>query len=144
MWSLSPTLPSLQAIVRRNLIPRPRHRARRVLLHVLQTRKDPPIVGDSGVDVGRHQLVDCRRAHGNRRARWLAEYERELIPERTALKRASARANATKFGRPRKVTGAEHIAPARPLRTYGHIARYLGVGRSTLYRYLAEVGTDRG
>ena len=30
----------------------------------------------------------------------LAEYERELIKERTALKRASSRANGTKFGRP--------------------------------------------
>jgi DNA invertase Pin-like site-specific DNA recombinase len=33
----------------------------------------------------------------------LAEYERELTKERTALKRASSRANGTKFGRPKKV-----------------------------------------
>jgi DNA invertase Pin-like site-specific DNA recombinase len=33
----------------------------------------------------------------------LAEYERELIKERSALKRASSRANGTRFGRPRKV-----------------------------------------
>src|ERR1700740_3342708 len=32
----------------------------------------------------------------------LAEYERELIKERSAWKRASSRANGTKFGRPRK------------------------------------------
>jgi DNA invertase Pin-like site-specific DNA recombinase len=35
----------------------------------------------------------------------LAEYERELIKERTALKRASFRANSTKFGRPRTSEG---------------------------------------
>jgi DNA invertase Pin-like site-specific DNA recombinase len=40
----------------------------------------------------------------------LADYERELIKERIALKRAVSRANGTKFGRPRKVDDAEHIA----------------------------------
>jgi DNA invertase Pin-like site-specific DNA recombinase len=72
----------------------------------------------------------------------LAEYERELIKERTALKRASSRANGTKFGRPRKVSDAEHIATAKRMKADGHtskdIARYLRVSRATLYRYLAE------
>lgn len=72
----------------------------------------------------------------------LAEYERELIKERTALKRASSRANGTKFGRPRKVSDAEHIATARRMQADGHtgkdIAKYLGVSRATLYRYLSE------
>ena len=40
----------------------------------------------------------------------LAEYERELAKERTALKRAASHANGTKFGRPRKVIDADHIA----------------------------------
>src|SRR6202171_4158017 len=40
----------------------------------------------------------------------LAEYERELTKERTALKRASSRANGTKFGRPRQVFDSHHIA----------------------------------
>ena len=40
----------------------------------------------------------------------LAEYERELTKERAALKRATSRANGTRFGRPRKVADAEHIA----------------------------------
>lgn len=73
----------------------------------------------------------------------LAEYERELIKERTALKRAASRANGTKFGRPRKVDDAEHIAIAKRMKTDGHtaraIARYLGVSRATLYRYLATM-----
>lgn len=72
----------------------------------------------------------------------LAEYERELIKERTALKRASSRANGTKFGRPRKVDGTEHIATAKRMKADGHtgkdIAKYLGVSRATLYRYLAD------
>jgi DNA invertase Pin-like site-specific DNA recombinase len=33
----------------------------------------------------------------------LAEYERELVKERTALKRQASRANGTKLGRPKKV-----------------------------------------
>lgn len=72
----------------------------------------------------------------------LAEYERELIKERTALKRATSRANGTKFGRPRKVSDVDHIATARRMRRDGHtardIAKYLGVSRATLYRYLAS------
>ncbi|KUI48411.1 hypothetical protein AU198_20790 [Mycobacterium sp. GA-1199] len=72
----------------------------------------------------------------------LAEYERELIKERTALKRSASRANGTRFGRPRKVSDAEHIATARRMKVDGHtvkdIAKYLGVSRATLYRYLDE------
>jgi DNA invertase Pin-like site-specific DNA recombinase len=72
----------------------------------------------------------------------LAEYERELIKERSALKRASSRANGTKFGRPRKVDDAEYIATAKRMKADGHtgkdIAKFLGVSRATLYRYLTE------
>ena len=73
----------------------------------------------------------------------LAEYERELIRERTALKRASSRANGTKFGRPRKVDDAEHIATAKRMKADGHSGRDIakfcsGVSRATLYRYLTE------
>jgi DNA invertase Pin-like site-specific DNA recombinase len=71
----------------------------------------------------------------------LAEYERELIMERTALKRAASRAHGTKFGRPRKVDDADHIATAKRMKADGHtakdIAKFLGVSRATLYRYLA-------
>jgi DNA invertase Pin-like site-specific DNA recombinase len=72
----------------------------------------------------------------------LAEYERELIKERTALKRQASRANGTRFGRPKKVVDAEHIATARRMKADGHtakdIAKYLGVSRANVYRYLAE------
>jgi DNA invertase Pin-like site-specific DNA recombinase len=72
----------------------------------------------------------------------LAEYERELVKERTALKRAASRASGTKFGRPRKVKDADHVATAKRMKADGHtgrdIAKYLGVSRATLYRYLAD------
>ncbi len=72
----------------------------------------------------------------------LAEYERELIKERTALKRAASRANGTRFGRPRKVDDADHITTAKRMKADGHtgrdIAKYLGVSRASLYRYLGE------
>ena len=72
----------------------------------------------------------------------LAEYERELVKERTALKRAISLANGTKFGRRKKVAHPSHIATARRMKIDGHvakdIAKYLGVSRATLYRYLAD------
>jgi DNA invertase Pin-like site-specific DNA recombinase len=42
----------------------------------------------------------------------LAEYERELIKERTALKRATSRAKGTKYGRPKSVNDPVHMATA--------------------------------
>jgi DNA invertase Pin-like site-specific DNA recombinase len=74
----------------------------------------------------------------------LAEYERELTKERTALKRQASRANGTRFGRPKKVADPGHIATAGRMKANGHtardIAKYLGVSRATLYRYLTEDG----
>jgi DNA invertase Pin-like site-specific DNA recombinase len=71
----------------------------------------------------------------------LAEYERELTRERTALKRVASRGNGTRFGRPRKVSNNDHVATAKRMKSDGHtskdIAKYLGVCRATLYRYLA-------
>ena len=71
----------------------------------------------------------------------LAEYQRELTKERTALKRAATRANGTTFGWPRKVANAEHVSTAKRMKADGHaakdIAKYLGVSRAMLYRYLA-------
>jgi DNA invertase Pin-like site-specific DNA recombinase len=72
----------------------------------------------------------------------LAEYERELVRERTALKREASRANGTRFGRPRKVANVEHVSTAKRMKADGHtakdIAKYLGVSRATLYRYLSD------
>jgi hypothetical protein len=74
----------------------------------------------------------------------LAEFEQELVKERTPLKRVTSRANGRKFGRHRKVDDTEHIATAKRMKADGHtakdIAKYLGVSRPTLYRYLSEHG----
>jgi DNA invertase Pin-like site-specific DNA recombinase len=74
----------------------------------------------------------------------MAEFERELVKERTDLKREAAKKNGTKFGRPRKVDDSTHIATAKRMKADGHtgrdIAKYLGVSRATLYRYLTEDG----
>ena len=52
------------------------------------------------------------------------------------------RANGTKFGRPRKVDDSVDIATAQRMKADGHtgkdIAKYLGVSRATLYRYLGD------
>ena len=71
-----------------------------------------------------------------------AEYERELVRERTALKLAHARKSGVKFGRPTKLT-SEQAALARRMKESGEtaatIGKTLGIGRTTLYRYLGEV-----
>lgn len=115
----------------------------RNMLHVLQTVRDMTERGvtlvsvtdgiDSSTPAGRMMIGVLGS---------LAEYERELVKERTALKRAASRANGTRFGRPMKVSDPEHIATARRMKADGHtgkdIAKYLGVSRATLYRYLDE------
>jgi DNA invertase Pin-like site-specific DNA recombinase len=76
----------------------------------------------------------------------LAEYERELTRERTALKRTASRAIGTKFGRPRKVANVEHVSTAKRMKTDAHtakdIAKHLGVSRATLYRTLPNPPPD--
>ena len=71
----------------------------------------------------------------------IAEYERELVRERTALKLEHARKSGKKFGRPAKLTG-DQAALARRMKANGEtaatICETLGIGRTTLYRYLAE------
>lgn len=115
----------------------------RNMLHILQTVKE---LTDRGVTlVSTSDGIDSSTAAGRMMIGVLgslAEYERELVKERTALKRASSRANGTRFGRPRKVEDSEHIATAQRMKADGHtgrdIAKYLGVSRATLYRYLIE------
>ncbi len=53
----------------------------------------------------------------------LAEYERELVRERTALKRATSRANGTRFGRPRKVRDTDHLATVKRMKARAHRVR---------------------
>jgi DNA invertase Pin-like site-specific DNA recombinase len=115
----------------------------RNMLHILQTVKEQTERGVTLVSVT--DGIDSSTAAGRMMIGVLgslAEYERELTKERTALKRAASRANGTKFGRPRKVDDAEHISTAKRMKAEGHtgkdIAKYLGVSRATLYRYLDD------
>ena len=75
----------------------------------------------------------------------IAEYERELVRERTALKLEHARKSGQKFGRPAKLT-TEQAALARRMKDTGEtaatICKTLGVGRTTLYRYLGDSGSQ--
>ena len=75
----------------------------------------------------------------------IAEYERELIRERTALKLEHARKSGRKFGRPARLT-ADQAALARRMKANGEtavtICETLGIGRTTLYRYLAKSDDD--
>jgi len=112
-------------------------------LHILETVK--ALTERGATLVSNSQGIDSSTAAGRMMIGVLgslAEYERELVKERTALKRAASRAKGTKFGRPRKVPDATHIAKARRMRHDGHtmkdIAKYLGVSRATLYRYLPD------
>jgi DNA invertase Pin-like site-specific DNA recombinase len=71
----------------------------------------------------------------------LAEYERTLIAERSAAAREAARARGRQTGRPHALD-ADQVALARRMRDAGEsvatIRGVLKVGRSTLYRLLAE------
>lgn len=71
----------------------------------------------------------------------LAEYERSLIAERSAVAREAARARGKQTGRPRAL-GTTQVALARRMREAGEsvptICATLKVGRSTLYRLLSE------
>src|SRR4051812_46003475 len=69
----------------------------------------------------------------------IAEFERELIRERTHSGRKAAKARGVRFGRPPKLT-ADQVALARRLVTEGtsipEASKILNVHRSTLYRAL--------
>jgi len=75
----------------------------------------------------------------------LAEFERELIRERTQAGLAAARARGRKGGRPRKLTKRQVASAVTLLKDGEHsvtgVAEMLGVSRSTLYRALEQ---DRG
>ncbi|TWH52637.1 Site-specific recombinases, DNA invertase Pin homologs [Rhodococcus rhodochrous J38] len=69
----------------------------------------------------------------------LAEFERNLIRERTSAGLAAARVRGRVGGRPPKMT-TKKIKQAKLMRDNGmsqtEIAEILGVGRTTLYRHL--------
>ena len=78
----------------------------------------------------------------------LAEFERELIVERTKAGLLAARARGRRGGRPYKMTAAKlRLAQAAMAdqETYvGDLCRELGVTRQTLYRHVGPTGELRG
>ena len=77
----------------------------------------------------------------------LAEFERELISERTIAGLASARARGRKGGRPFKMTPAKlRLATAsmgQPDTKVGDLCTELGITRQTLYRHVSPTGELR-
>ncbi|KGT94740.1 transposon Tn552 DNA-invertase BinR [Erwinia typographi] len=77
----------------------------------------------------------------------LAEFERELISERTLAGLASARARGRKGGRPFKMTAAKlrlaMAAMGKPETRIGYLCKELGISRQTLYRHLSPTGELR-
>lgn len=77
----------------------------------------------------------------------LAEFERELIVERTKAGLAAARARGRSGGRPYKMTRAKlrlaMAAMGKPETKVGDLCAELGITRQTLYRHVAPDGTIR-
>lgn len=77
----------------------------------------------------------------------LAEFERELIRERTLAGLAASRARGRRGGRPYKMTAAKiRLALAsmgQPDTTVGDLCKELGVSRQTLYRHVSPSGELR-
>lgn len=77
----------------------------------------------------------------------LAEFERELIAERTMAGLASARARGRSGGRPYKMTAAKlrlaMAAMGQPETKVGVLCQELGVTRQTLYRHVSPTGELR-
>jgi DNA invertase Pin-like site-specific DNA recombinase len=77
----------------------------------------------------------------------LAEFERELIVERTRAGLASARARGKFGGRPYKMTAAKlrlaMAAMGQPETVVGELCKELEITRQTLYRHVAPDGSIR-
>ena len=77
----------------------------------------------------------------------LAEFERELISERTRAGLVSARARGRKGGAPFKMTASKlrlaQAAMGKPETRVQLLCRELGISRQTLYRHISPDGTLR-
>nr|WP_302052027.1 recombinase family protein [Hymenobacter sp. BRD128] len=81
----------------------------------------------------------------------LAEFERDLIRERTRAGLTAARARGRQAGRPKGLSKeafskaqADKTLYLQQDKTVAEIGQLLGVGRATIYRYLAHLGVATG
>src|SRR5205807_2003828 len=77
----------------------------------------------------------------------LAEFEREIIRERTNAGLSAARARGKRGGRPKLTPNARKVTLARALyadktNTIPEILNTLNISRATLYRYLEKAAKD--
>lgn len=93
--------------------------------------------------VSLHEQIDTTTATGRMMFHlfaMLAEFERNLISERTKIGLSTARARGRKGGRPKALTDKQIIIAKAALKddrtTIKEVAEQFGVSRSTLYRYL--------
>lgn len=108
----------------------------RSLPHLVTTIED---LAHRGVSLrSLHENIDTSSANGRLLLGFfalLAQFERDLISERTKAGLAAARAQGRAPGRPRALTG-DKLQAARSLREQGHsyasIGRSLGVAKSTV------------
>ncbi len=96
---------------------------------------------------GQGAAIDTTTANGRLMFNFfaaLAEFERELIVERTNAGLAAARARGRNGGRPFKMTSAKlrlaQAAMGKPETKIGELCAELGVTRQTLYRHVAPTG----
>jgi DNA invertase Pin-like site-specific DNA recombinase len=76
----------------------------------------------------------------------LAEFERNLIRERTKAGLSAARARGRQGGRPKTLNAERRELALQLHREHKHsiaeICRLMGISKSTLYNYLADAGID--
>jgi DNA invertase Pin-like site-specific DNA recombinase len=110
---------------------RHRHRPRRARRRVPQ-----PAGAGRHQHPGRQAGLSCVAA--------LAEFERDLVRERTSAGLAAARARGRRGGRPSVLTGHKLQVAQEMYRsgqyTVAAIAKTLGVSRASIYRHLPRVG----
>ena len=104
---------------------------------------------DIGIRVlaGQGASIDTTTAGGKLVFAALAEFERELIRERTLAGLASARARGRKGGRPHALSKAQvrlaQAAMAQRDTKVSELCLELGVTKATIYRYVAPHGSLR-
>jgi DNA invertase Pin-like site-specific DNA recombinase len=122
-------------------------RAGRSLTHLIELLKD---LKERGIEfVSLTEQIDTTTPGGKlifHMMGALAEFERDLIRERTNAGLAAARARGSRGGRPRKLKTNGKVALARQMfanksHSIPDMCATLGISRATFYRYVKETET---